>query len=228
MLMTYFEGLTTPKNRPLETISLGWSLWSGYPSKVKSLTVTNLKNGICAKNFILIYRLIVYVFKLSIHNLKALTNPVKIRYYKPEFMQVWQSDSLGSISHMVHEMNIKCSVIFLDHLWWEAQKFKSAKLSSTISRPNLNGFSLSTQHFRALHANKNWLFIHISVGCGLLLGYLLRAPKLGAQNFYRRRCGNPYEKEEKENEEEGFHLSHLQTNLFPYSKYDPIMPTGGT
>ena len=45
-------------------------------------------------------------FKLSIHNLKALTNPFKISYYKLEFLHDWHSDSLGNVSHMVHEMTI--------------------------------------------------------------------------------------------------------------------------
>ena len=42
----------------------------------------------------------------------------------------------------------------------------------------------------------------------------------------RSTCGNPHEKENEENEEERFHLSHPQTILCPYSKYGHKKPTG--
>ena len=54
------------------------------------------------QNFSLISRPNVDEFKLSIHNLKAISKPVKIRYCKLKFMHVWLHGSLGKVGHMVH------------------------------------------------------------------------------------------------------------------------------
>ena len=74
---------------------------------------------------------------------KSLTKPVKIRYYKLEFMHVWQSDSLGNVSHMVPEMAILFCYFLGPFMGRHSKNEKSVKLLFTISRPNLNGFQLT-------------------------------------------------------------------------------------
>ena len=106
------------------------------------------KNGKCAKFLVSISWPNFNGFKLSIHNLKALTMPVKMQYCKLKYMQVWQQDGLINVGLMVHEMAILFCYC-LRPFWVRDSKIKISRNGfRSISLPNLDGFLISMCHFK--------------------------------------------------------------------------------
>ena len=84
------------------------SLWDeafgqGGLVKASSQKLRNPQNPNSLRLFLLISRLNLDGFKISIHYLKALAKPVKIRYCKLEILHVWQHGSLGNVGRMVRK-----------------------------------------------------------------------------------------------------------------------------
>ena len=92
-----------PKNRPFMHINLGWSLWSGDHSKVKSQKYISLKNPKSLKIFCSICQPNVNGFELSIHQFKGIITPIKIRYCRPKSIHFWQQGDLGNVGCKVLE-----------------------------------------------------------------------------------------------------------------------------
>ena len=83
-------------------------------------------------------------------NCQFLHQPFKIWYCKRKSTHIWQQESLGNVIHMVREMAILFCYCLGPFVGRSSKNEKSAKLFFSISRPNLNGFNLSIQHWKDL------------------------------------------------------------------------------